>query len=354
MTQIIGNADEQEFLDMRRGSKEVHEGMIKIKLIHAKGFSLVMPELFFADIGGWKWFQPKFFTASRLSFIDDLSICRLSVDLSEHSRVVTEFCAGQLVRKFEDGSHLYRCFISGEADLGALATGTCSFSDNSEILLDLFHHTTPASRDAIVASGHFRASAWNVQGTKKLQNVAYAYFTSLSAITTESDLRRIAMASDGQIALMPTNGISRADAVIIRVYRENTHNRTATLKVSVPISAIASQHIYRHSPQGNPVYYEICHPEIFRVGLIPGNVLQFQNGRTEPVSDHLKKFDYLVLGNADTPNGLKAPYDEENTQELFLVERCPDESVFDFWKRNANTDQMSGRSFERMTFEANT
>lgn len=352
MIGAIESLEEQKILAEVRAREGVAEGMIKLKLIHAHGFSLILPDLLAADVGGWKWFQPKFFTACLLSFLDGFALGRLWIDLSEEPpRLQIEFSSGQLVRTFDDGSQLYRCYISGMTDLAALATGTCSVDDNNELLLDLFHHTTTEAREAIVASGHFRGSSWNVQGTKKLENVSYAYFTSLPVIRTEDDLRRIAMASDEQISLMPTNGRSGADVVVIRVYRESTLNRQATLNVSVPASAVASQHVYRHAPRRDAVYFELCHPEIFRVGLVPGRTLQFRGGRLEPVVDDLKRFDYVVLGDADTADGLQAPYDEENTKALFVVERRIEESVFDYWKRNANTDQVSGRTFERMVFE---
>lgn len=37
---------------------------------------------------------------------------------------------------------------------------------------------------------------------------------------------------------------------------------------------------------------------------------------------------------------------------LFLVERCEGESMFDFGKRNATSDQHVGRRLERMKFQA--
>lgn len=352
MTAAVESAEEQEVLAKIRARPGAVEGLIKLKLIHAHGFSLILPELLAADIGGWRWFQPKFFTGCLLSFLDGCSLACLWIDLSEEPpRLQIEFSSGQLIRKFDDGSQLYRCFISGASNLAALATGTCTIGDNNELWLDLFHHTTAGAREAIIASRHFRGSPWNVQGTKKLENVSYAYFTSLPVIRNEEDLRRIAMASDERIALMPTNGRSGKDVVVIRVYRESTLNRQATLNVSVPASVVASQNVYRHAPHGAAVYFELCHTEIFRVGLIPGRTLPFCGGRLEPVVNDLKTFDYVVLGDADTKDGLRAPYDEENTQALFVVERCLEESIFEYWKRHGNTDQVSGRTFERMAFE---
>ena len=327
-------------------------GLIKLKLIHARGFSVLLPDLLAAHIGGWRWFQPKFFTACMLAFRDGHSVGTLWIDLAEQGpRVCVRFSSEHFIRRFGDGAQLFRCSISGPPDLASFAAGTCTLSEDHDVLLDLFHHTTDQARDGIRESEHFRSSPWNIQGTKKLNNVGYVYFTSLPMIESDADLRRIAMASDGEIAFLPTNASSAQHAVRINVYRESTTNRTSTLKVVVPASAIASQHVYRHAPHGDPVYFEICHPEIFRVGLVPQAVLPLAGDRALPPAESLKTFDYVVLGDADTAAGLEAPYDEEHTQDLFLVQRCEAESIFDFWERHANSDQYGGRGFERMKFQ---
>lgn len=353
MAEIDAGSDEQQFLAHALSDLGAVEGLLKVKLIHAQGYSLLMPDLLLMQgTEQWQWLQPKFFTACLMHFLKDFSAAALWLDPRDGGPQLTiRFSSGQFVRRFGDGSHLYRCVITGAEDLQKLAAGACVVTEAHDVLLDLFHHTTAESKQAIEASGHFRASNWNVQGTKKLQNVGYAYFTSLPAIRDDADLQRIAMSSDASIYLMPTNGTARSDALQLPVYRENTTNRRSTIKVSVPAYAVASQHVYRHAPFRNPVYFEICHPEIYRVGLVPGAVLPIECGSVKPVSDTLKRFGYVVLGDADTHRGLEAPYDEEETKEVFIVQSCPNESIFDFWKRNANTDQMTGRSFERQVFQ---
>jgi len=37
-------------------------------------------------------------------------------------------------------------------------------------------------------------------------------------------------------------------------------------------------------------------------------------------SPHLKLFDYVVIGDATSLEGLKAPYDEENTSQIFKID----------------------------------
>ena len=353
MSNIHAGGDEQQFLAHALSGACAVEGLLKVKLIHTQGYSLLMPDLLLMQgAERWRWLQPKFFTACLMHFLKDFSTAALWLDPRQGGPQLTiRFSSGQFVRRFGDGSHLYRCVITGVEDLENLAAGTCVVTEAHDVLLDLFHHTTAESKRAIEASGHFRASSWNVQGTKKLQNIGYAYFTSLPEIHDDADLQRIAMSSDAYIYLMPTNGTVRSDAVQLRVYRESTSNRRSTIKVSIHAYAVASQHVYRHAPLHNPVYFEVCHPEIYRVGLVPGAVLPIEGENVKPDPDILKRFGYIVLGEADTHQGLKAPYVEEETKEIFIVQSCPNESIFDFWKRNANTDQMTGRFIERQVFQ---
>lgn len=327
------------------------DGLIKMKLVHAMGFSIMLPDLLLVNFNGeWNWLQPRFFSACQLSFEGERAYGQLSVDLDEQLQLFVGVTKDRYVRRFRDGSQLFRCRIAGPADLEVHCTGRCSVSDDHAVLLDLFHHTLPATVELIRESGHFRASAWNIQGTRELANVGYAYFTSLPTIGSDEDLRAIAMASNGQLVLCPTNASSRQDLVVIDVYRQSTLDRTATIKVSVPAEMIATQHVYRHAPRGEPVYYEVCHPAIARVGLQPGGVIRFDGARLCSSGDELKQFDYVVLGDADTREGLIAPYDEENTASTFLIEHCPAETIFDFWQCHPNSDQVTGRFVERMVF----
>lgn len=328
-----------------------YDGLIKLKLLHGKGFSLFLPDVLVIDIDGWKWFQPKFFSACQLSFLDDAGYAQLNVDADTQVRLFIAFTKDRFVRNYPDKSQLYRCRVSSPVALGCFSTGTCTVDDDSNIRLQLFHHTLPETVDKILSSGHFLASPWNIQGNKKLVNVGYAYFTLLPGIEDEDDLRSIAMASDAKIYLRPTNSTSNRDVVSIDVYRQSTWDRRASIQVAVPVEIISSQHVWRHAPHGDAVYYEVSHSRIARIGLQPGKVLPFSDQQITPVGDEIKYFDCVVLGDADEPDGLTAPYDEQNTRALFQIENCDSESFFDFWARNSNTDQVSGRNPDLQLFE---
>lgn len=107
--------EEQEFLSSISGRYEhTYEALIKLKLVHAEGFSLLLPDFIAADINGWKWFQPKFFTACSIAYFDDFSIATLAIDFAETgSRFLVMFTSSQFVSQFDDGSHLYRCLLAG-------------------------------------------------------------------------------------------------------------------------------------------------------------------------------------------------------------------------------------------------
>jgi len=328
------------------GGRPTYEGLIKVKLAHARGASVLLPDLIALDLGRPFCYQPKFFTASLMSFLGEGAYAQFGLDTDTGAPLTVGFTRDQLVRHCLDGAQIYRCRVAGPENLRKFAAGTCAISDNGEVTLDLFHHTAPATVDKIKHCGYFIGSKWNIQGTRELSNVAYAYFTSLPAIRCDEDLQHIAMASSGQIHLLPTNARSLSAAIGIEVYRQSTFDRRATISVSVPAEFVAPQHVYRHSPHGEPDYFEICHPAIARVGLAPRCVIPFRDGQLISAGGELKRFDYVVLGDADTASGLTAPYNEEETESLFFIERCPSETFFDFWTRNANTDQTSGRAVE--------
>lgn len=325
------------------------EGLLKVKLVHAMGATCLIPDLVAIDLGVWRWFQPKYFSAPMFSFLDEAASCRFNIDTDRDVRLIVDFSNDRLIRTFVDGSHLYRCNIWSNTPLVGFESGVCEIRDNAPILR-LYHHTRDESKEAILQAGYFFGSKWNLQGVRKLENIEYVYFTGLSAIRSDADLVKIAMASQGRIRLLPTNGEAPRDVLEIPVYRANTLDRTATLSFAVPAEIVATQHVWRHAPRGGAVYYEASHPSIARVGLFPGARLAFSGVEIRPVGNELKHFEYVILGDAETRAGLVAPYDEEGAESLFHIESCPTETFFEFWRRHANTDQHSSRHPELLRF----
>lgn len=335
-----------------RAGEFTYEALIKLKLVHARGFTVILPELITVDVGEWCWIQPQYFSPCLLSFLDGQVMAQMGVEPVQGVKLTVGFTGDRLVRAYDDGSFLYRCRITSPIRIKGCAAGNCSIDAEYRIWLDLFHHTSAQACSAIRRSGHFRGSRWNIQGNKELNNVEYAYFTNLPRISNRKHLKRIAMASDGEIHLIPTNGSFPDDIISIEVYRESTLNRRHTIRAKVPADIIATQHVWRHDALDQPTYYEVSHPAIYRVGLKPHHVLEFREGVVCPDVCSLKSFDYVVLGYAVSPEGLRAPYDEEDTRELFTIERCANtKDLFTYWQENANSDLYTGRVVELQTFK---
>ena len=343
--------------------QEEHKGLVKVRLGHGHQFSVVVPEILFVGEDAQRWIQPLAFHPNLMHFFPDDSQCRVHVDISCGQTVAVDFAESKLLGHLADGSELYRCNITSVQNLPDYATGVSKRTDDGKLWLQLFHHTKPEFKNAILEGGHFRLSSWNIQGTKRLTNVGYVYFTPLDAIATNSDLRCIAMGADGKITmlvdgveppLMRSPGIEKllkGNLLALDVYRESTTNRTATLPLWVDVAALAPQHVWRHAVPGTPVFYEIASPFIHRVGMPAGQQLHFE-GDHIPATELLKRFDYIVIGDARILSGLAAPFDEEDTRHLLKIERQTESSnIFTFWREHANTDLFSSKEIEMQEFE---
>ena len=168
--------------------------------------------------------------------------------------------------------------------------------------------------------------------------MAYAYFTSLSQVTSEADLQDMAMASNGRIPLWLDTNAGATPDLVLDVYRASTRDRNASLELWIPAEAISTPYVWMR--EGFSVCYELAHPWIHRIGLRPGQRLDFAGGTATPGPGALRRFDYAVLGDCSTVSGLEAPYDEENTGETFRVQSLEDTNLFDL-----NGDAAPGRSF---------
>ena len=161
------------------------------------------------------------------------------------------------------------------------------------------------------------------------------------------------MASDGVLRFQTTSNRLVEDTLEIPVYRENTLGRTETVAVNVLAEFLAPPHLLFHPfvfPE--PAYYEVVGPEIFRIGLTPDAKLPIPHGNACPVDHEMKRFEYIVMGDASDIAGLAAPYDEEETSQVMHHEALAGGGdIFGFWLANANTDQVTGRAPEARALE---
>jgi hypothetical protein len=162
------------------------------------------------------------------------------------------------------------------------------------------------------------------------------------------------MASDGIIRFQTTSNRPIEEVLSLTVYRGNTLDRTSALGFDVPCEIIAPAHLYFHPNVGlNGAYYEIVGSEILRVGVKPAATLKISGHEVDVVRTNIKPFDYIVLGNAGTLDGLAAPYNEEETKEVAHLEKLDSATdLFKFWWDNQNTDQVAHRTFEARKLQA--
>jgi hypothetical protein len=114
---------------------------------------------------------------------------------------------------------------------------------------------------------------------------------------------------------------------------------------------LAPQPIHRHTLPGQPIFCAIVEPYIHRVGVEPDRVLEHHDDKIADSDDSIKRFDYLILGNASTVAGLEAPFDEENTKEIFkIADTSTSQNILEYWQENNNQDLFSGSSPELIKF----
>ncbi|GAA5628241.1 hypothetical protein Brsp05_03537 [Brucella sp. NBRC 12953] len=333
-------------------------GLVKLRLGHATFGSVLLPELIFLERPYWRFFQLSFFGPPILGFNvgPNIHVARFSVDVGSPratilTRLIVEVRSDGLVRRYDDGAQLYRCIINGPKRLTRFASGTCRPRADNDFDLRLYHITNPKAFASIVGSQELRSSRWNLQGTRELANVAYVYLTSLPAIESDEDLLRIAMSSDGVIRFQTTSNRPQEETLELTVYRENTTVRTARLQVNVASSLLAPPHLLIHRPMGDQVYYEVVGPEIYRVGVKPKAALIYTGGHGTIAERMLKRFDYVVVGDASIIEGLAAPYDEEETNQVVHIEKLDAGfDLFEFWLKNQNSDQVTSRHPEPRIF----
>ncbi|WP_424982069.1 hypothetical protein [Maritalea sp. S77] len=342
------------------GEDEIHvDGLVKLRLGHATFGSILLPELVFIKKSKWHFFQPSFFSPPvlALNVNPEVSLARFSVDVGKpRSEILTrlniQIQSDQLVRRFDDGAQIYRCRISGKKDLRRFVSGVCKPRSDGDFDLNLRHVTNPKAFSSIVGSGKLRSSSWNLQGTSELANAAYVYLTSLPSIKSEEDLRRIAMSSSGSIQFQTTSDRAVEKTLNLKVYRESTAGRTASLVVNLASKFLSPPHMLIHRPTAEPTYYEVVGPEIYRVGVKPTKALGYAGGTVVAEPEILKIFDNLVVGDASTVEGLAAPYNEEETEQIVHIEKLDDGlDLFEYWQKHQITDQVSYRQPEPRTFK---
>jgi hypothetical protein len=316
-------------------------------------YSTIVPDQVYLTIGTqYLWIQPLYFSASRIEFSENEGRCQLSIDVSFGEKLFIVINSNWILSKLNDDSFLYRCEIEGPSALFSYATGKAQFVNNIPYL-QLFHHTNRQAKENILKSSTFWTSSWNLQGTKRLSNIAYLYLTPLDRIICKEDLQQIAMSSDGSLSLRLDHNMTNIPDQHLRVYRESTSNRTHSIACWARADILASQHVYRHAHDRGGVYYEVFSPFIQRVGGDIGSVIEMKKSTLSPISP--KQLKYVVVGDASTLEGLRAPYDEEYTAEIWKIDSAIGSAeIICHWKTNSNSNLYSQIPVELAVFDGSS
>ena len=330
-------------------------GYIKCRLLHFRdGGSIVQPDLIFCGSESGVFHIPRFFDPSQIGWGQgDDDCCQIVIEVADKEEVRALFSSCDHVVTYCDGSVLYRCRLVASLPTSKEPTPDGWWrSQNAEGLqVNLHHHTDKAGFNGIREENLIRASRKNIDGSLQLQNIQYCYFTNIRTIRTALDLQLIGMSDTGSIYLLPTNApVDVQFASRVKVPRQTPHGRTQTVSLWIDVDLLAPNHLLIHRSDSRIIpYYEAVLPNVFRIGLHPGEgkgVRMLRDiGTVAP--QNRKQFDYVVVGEADTDHGLRAPFREESAQSITDIEiLAEDAEIIRFWQQNANSNLLSGKDPE--------
>ncbi|QPZ91204.1 hypothetical protein [Thioclava electrotropha] len=340
-----------DFSEALRGASSIKRGFIKCRLVHMKDRSFVLPDILLSSEIKGEFYSPKFFTPNQIAFFGgdgSADFCRLTLELLNGNDVQVAFFGRDLVKTCSDGSFIYKCAFSPSVKKGLPAPcGKWRRRDGSfEVLL--YHHTNSSAAAGIKASKELWDSPWNIQGSKKLENIGYCYFTSIPAIRSELHLREVAMSQMGTAHFLPTNAPYSAEfASALAVPKRTPKDMDRSLRFWVDLETVSPSHIWLHRPWSAPAYYENVLPRVFRLGVNPGYHLPLDGNRISIDPAQAKVLKYVVVGDASSPEGLAAPYNEENTLLLAKIDDISNGSeIIARWKEKQNSHLFPSMSVE--------
>lgn len=305
-------------------TERIRHGYVKCRLVHMRDRSFVMPDILLVSGLRRKFYSPQFFSPNQIAFFGDdgsADFCSFTIDVLGRAQLKVAFFRRGLVKKCADGSFLYKCAFTLRRGNGYPPPQGKWRRRGQKFELALFHHTNSAGRKGITASKELWSSPWNIQGGRKLKNIGYGYFTCMPRIEHEAHLKEIAMSSDGRAHFLPTNAPYDASfAMALDVPRQTPLDRDQSLCFWVDVETIAPSHLWLHRPMTEPAYYEIVLPKVYRVGVVSGQTIPIKGTALAIKPEDCKSFGYAIVGDADSHDGLAAPYHEEETLHLAKID----------------------------------
>lgn len=329
----------------------LHYGFLKCRLVHMEDKSFVLPDALLAHGDSQVFYSPQFFHPNQIGWFGgdgSADFCRVHVEVLGGVDVEIAFFRTGVVKHCADGSFIYNCaFRSVGTNQLPHPQGEWRRTDNL-FELALYHHTTDVGAKGIFESGYLRSSPWNIQGTQELKNIAYGYFTCIPKMENVMHLMEVAMAENGQALFLPTNAPNDAQfAFTLDVYKRTPRDIEVPLLFWVDVELISPSHLWLHVPHDDATYYEIVLPKVFRVGVEPGQTLPISGDRVEMTPKDCRNFEYVIVGDGDTRDGLLAPYHEEETLQIAKVDDVPTGSeIIGRWHEKRNSTTFGDRTVE--------
>jgi len=324
------------------GADNLHHGFIKCRLVHMEDKSFVLPDILMVSGAVQGFYSPQFFYPNQIVWFGgdgSADFCRLHVAVLGEVVFQIAFFKTGVVSHCADGSFIYECaFRSVDTDQLPQPQGEWRRRE-AQFELALYHHTTSVGAKGIQESGEIWSSPWNIQGTQELKNIAYGYFTCIPKVEHVMHLMEVAMADNGQALFLPTNAPNDAQfAFTLDVYKRTPRDIEVPLLFWVDVELIAPSHLWLHVPNHAATYYEIVLPKVFRIGVEPGRSLPIDGPRLNMTPQDCRNFEYVIVGDGDTRDGLLAPYHEEETLQIAKIDEAPMGSeIIGRWYEKGNT-----------------
>ena len=336
-------------------SSDFKHGYIKCRLIHMRGRSVIQPDILFGNRLKGNFFIPQFFDPNYIAFVgDDEDFCRLTLVVPDKICLRVGFFKRDHIITYPDGSVIYKCVFSKIDGKGSpQVDGRWRQQRDHVFQLKLFHHTNKEGYKGIKKSQEIWGSRRNIQGNLWLKNIAYGYFTNIPCIQTEADLLQIAMSCSGLTGLIPTNApYDPRYAALVSIPQQEAVDRSQAMSFWIDADLIAPNHLWVHPPIGQPVYYQVAFPSIFRVGLQPGANMLIDRQVIRVDEQDRKIFEYVIVGKADDYEGLQTPvHEEEMTEDSAVIEQLSsNDEIIGFWRHNVKTNLVDYRKIEQAEF----
>ncbi|MEW8646717.1 MAG: hypothetical protein AB2563_11515 [Candidatus Thiodiazotropha endolucinida] len=241
-------------------------------------------------------------TVARIGFESEMNQpCWINIDTMRH----------RLIRRYDDGSTLYEC----EIEDAEILSSESSFQHH-EYRLRLFHHTKSETVPMIFSSGELRSSSSNYEGSHHHEARSYIYFTDIESLTTPDDLSRVAMSDEGKMIGLeydqPEYGVE-----ILKVPERSMGEMDASIEVLVEPDLIDTQPMLYHDQrirfEGDSLYWELMHKNIFRIPVEPGGAIFIKEQRQVITAANVRELhmpDSILAGCAFSKGKIRIVFDE--------------------------------------------